>query len=351
MNLPAAHGTHAVAIALEARTALAQGDRPAARRLAFAALRVDPACELAWLVMAALAPATKRGAYLEHALVLNPNSQAIRAALTAPTAPSPSATMKTPAGNTARSSSASATQPLSAVRPVIPAVRAAGGPATRTRKPLRIRWGWAATGVLLSCMLVATATAFARAASAAQNPMVFGALEKDRGTATPTFTATYTPTVTPSFTPSPTPTFTPSPTSTPRPTATPLPPINYDLPPSTGGVRWIDVDLSSQRVFAYEGDTIVRTFIVSTGTAAHPTVVGRFRIYVKYRYDDMAGPGYYLPNVPYTMYFYQGYSLHGTYWHNNFGHPMSHGCVNLRISDAGWLYDFASVGTLVNVHY
>lgn len=200
-------------------------------------------------------------------------------------------------------------------------------------------------------MLVATATAFARAASAAQNPMVFAQLEKDRGTATPTFTATFTPTVTPSFTPSPTPTFTPSPTSTPRPTSTPLPPINYDLPPSTGGVRWIDVDLSSQRVFAFEGDTLLRTFVVSTGTSAHPTVVGRFRIYVKYRYDDMAGPGYYLPNVPYTMYFYQGYALHGTYWHSNFGHPMSHGCINLRTSDAGWLFDFASVGTLVNVHY
>ena len=65
----------------------------------------------------------------------------------------------------------------------------------------------------------------------------------------------------------------------------------------------------------------------------------------------MAGPGYYLPNVPYTMYFYQGYGLHGTYWHHNFGTPMSHGCVNLATPDAEWLYNWASVGTLVNVHY
>jgi lipoprotein-anchoring transpeptidase ErfK/SrfK len=65
----------------------------------------------------------------------------------------------------------------------------------------------------------------------------------------------------------------------------------------------------------------------------------------------MAGPGYYLPNVPYVMYFYEGYGLHGTYWHNNFGHPMSHGCVNFTIEDAGWLFDFASVGTVVNLHY
>jgi lipoprotein-anchoring transpeptidase ErfK/SrfK len=72
---------------------------------------------------------------------------------------------------------------------------------------------------------------------------------------------------------------------------------------------------------------------------------------VKYRYADMSGPGYYLPNVPYVMYFYRGYGIHGTYWHNNFGTPMSHGCVNFPTDDAGWLFDFASVGTVVNVHY
>ena len=64
----------------------------------------------------------------------------------------------------------------------------------------------------------------------------------------------------------------------------------------------------------------------------------------------MSGPGYFLPGVPFTMYFYKGYGLHGTYWHNNFGTPMSHGCVNLTIPDSEWLYGFASIGTLVNVH-
>jgi len=64
----------------------------------------------------------------------------------------------------------------------------------------------------------------------------------------------------------------------------------------------------------------------------------------------MAGPGYYLSDVPYIMYFYDGYGLHGTYWHSNFGTPMSHGCVNLRTEDAGWLYDFTSIGTLVYIH-
>ncbi len=116
------------------------------------------------------------------------------------------------------------------------------------------------------------------------------------------------------------------------------------------GERWIDIDLSEQRLYAYEGRKLVNTFIVSTGTWQYPTVTGQYRIYVKYRYTDMAGPGYYLPNVPYTMYFYRGYGIHGTYWHNNFGTPMSHGCVNMRTDEAGWIFNWASVGTLVNIH-
>jgi lipoprotein-anchoring transpeptidase ErfK/SrfK len=65
----------------------------------------------------------------------------------------------------------------------------------------------------------------------------------------------------------------------------------------------------------------------------------------------MSGPGYYLPAVPYVMYFYKDYGIHGTYWHNNFGTPMSHGCVNMSIPDSEWVYNFSSVGTVVNVHY
>jgi lipoprotein-anchoring transpeptidase ErfK/SrfK len=120
---------------------------------------------------------------------------------------------------------------------------------------------------------------------------------------------------------------------------------------SGNGERWIDVDLTNQSVYAYEGDTVVNSFIVSTGTWLTPTVTGQYKVYVKYRSASMSGPGYYLPAVPYIMYFYKSYGLHGTYWHNNFGTPMSHGCVNLRTDDAAWLYDWASVGTVVNVHY
>ncbi len=118
-----------------------------------------------------------------------------------------------------------------------------------------------------------------------------------------------------------------------------------------GGVHWIDVDLSQQRLYAYEGDTLVNSFIVSTGTWQTPTVTGEFKVWIKLRSSDMSGPGYYLPDVPFVMYFYKDYGIHGTYWHNNFGTPMSHGCVNLTIADAEWIYNFSSVGTVVNVHY
>jgi lipoprotein-anchoring transpeptidase ErfK/SrfK len=194
-------------------------------------------------------------------------------------------------------------------------------------------------------------------------------------TASPTATATSTPTPTPSPTPTPTPTNTTAPTVTPTFTPSPMPPPPPPTPtpgpgapsPSPGGEKWIDVDLTYQRVTAYEGNTPVFQGIVSTGLPNTPTVVGQFRIYWKLLASDMAGPGYYLPGVPYAMYFYRGYALHGTYWHNNFGQPMSHGCVNLRTADAQWLFNWAdpplplgashvkaseaNPGTLVVVHY
>ena len=82
-----------------------------------------------------------------------------------------------------------------------------------------------------------------------------------------------------------------------------------------------------------------------------PTPVGTFYIWTKLSSTLMAGPGYYLPGVPWTMYFYRGYGIHGCYWHNNFGHPMSHGCVNMRNEESKFVFDRVSVGTRVTVHY
>lgn len=122
----------------------------------------------------------------------------------------------------------------------------------------------------------------------------------------------------------------------------------------TSSEKRIEVDLSSQKVYAYEGERKVYEFTVSTGKWAL-TPTGEFRIWAKVRSQKMSGGDktigtyYYLPNVPYVMFFYnnaigkmRGFSFHGTYWHNNFGHPMSHGCINMRIADAQTLYEWAS---------
>lgn len=108
--------------------------------------------------------------------------------------------------------------------------------------------------------------------------------------------------------------------------------------------KHIYVDLSAQKLYAYQGtDKIMETFI-SSGKWG-PTPVGNFHIWEKLRATRMAGgegaDAYDLPNVPYVMYFYSDFGLHGAYWHNNFGHPMSHGCVNMRIVDARDLYNWA----------
>lgn len=122
---------------------------------------------------------------------------------------------------------------------------------------------------------------------------------------------------------------------------------------STSQDKHIEVDLTHQKVYAFEGSQKVYEFTVSTGKWA-PTPTGEFTIWAKVKSQKMSGgtPGtgtyYYLPNVPWVMFFgnsevpnARGFSLHGTYWHNNFGHPMSHGCVNMRIEDAGTLFAWA----------
>ncbi|PIE79513.1 MAG: hypothetical protein CSA11_11820 [Chloroflexi bacterium] len=132
-------------------------------------------------------------------------------------------------------------------------------------------------------------------------------------------------------------------------------PASAPQPAPSNGARWIDVNLSAQVLTAYEGNVPVMTTAVSTGTYLYPTVTGQFSIYLRHPHQTMngylLGYDYYLPDVPYVQYFYRGFALHGTYWHNNFGTPMSHGCVNLPTDKAQWLYNWSDYGTLVNIHY
>ena len=135
----------------------------------------------------------------------------------------------------------------------------------------------------------------------------------------------------------------------------------------TGTDRRLFVYLDSQQVEAMENGKVVRTFKVSTGKSKTPTVTGSFYIYDRYRHKRMRSdvgrgqPGFYeVEKVPYTQFFHKDYAFHGAFWHNNFGRPASHGCINLATKDqnkrwptvsedAGWLYNWGALGLPVTV--
>lgn len=122
-----------------------------------------------------------------------------------------------------------------------------------------------------------------------------------------------------------------------------------------GSEKWVEVDLSDKKLYAWEGDRKVYEFLISTGRPGYETPTGEFRVWRKVRSQRYKGgtpgtSGYYdLPNVPYSLFWgggnvpnWKGYALHGAYWHNDFGiKNRSSGCVNLAPMDAGRLYNWA----------
>jgi len=115
--------------------------------------------------------------------------------------------------------------------------------------------------------------------------------------------------------------------------------------------NYVDINLSEQTLYAFNGCTLVNQFLISGGKSGTPTPTGEFHVYSKDRVTRMSGPGYDLPGVEWVSWFTGDYSIHGTYWHNNFGHPMSHGCVNASNGDAEWLYGWDDIGTPVYSHW
>lgn len=115
---------------------------------------------------------------------------------------------------------------------------------------------------------------------------------------------------------------------------------------SAGQEKWIEVSLKEQKLRAWEGDKIFMEFPISSGKW-YKTPTGDFAIWYKTRHQRMKGGSkelgtfYDLPNVPSNMFFYQGFAIHGAYWHNNFGNPMSHGCVNSPLSQVKELFEWA----------
>jgi len=124
-------------------------------------------------------------------------------------------------------------------------------------------------------------------------------------------------------------------------------PVNQVLGDISPDDKWVEVDLSDQKLIAWQGSEKFMETLISSGKWGK-TPTGEYAIWSKYKYTKMSGGNkedhtyYYLPNVPYTMYFYKGFGLHGTYWHNNFGTPMSHGCVNMPTVMAEKLFYWAT---------
>jgi lipoprotein-anchoring transpeptidase ErfK/SrfK len=369
---------------IKAREALRRGDRESARQLGEQAALRAPEMEDAWLVLAASDPNPEDTlAYAHKALELKPESLRARRAVD---------WARSRLGGGQASSDA-----VMGLRTTHPYQTAVPVPALKSN---RINWLYPVLLVGGGCLLVGliavailigpTMLSVAREITAPQPEEIlwapvqiarpglgpvdahpFAPAPEEALTIVPTEpepTRTPRPTQVPTSTPTLAPTETPAASPTPEATETPgvivmeiladtptsesVPPEPSDPDPvlASSGVRWIDVDLSDQMVYAYEGDTVVNSFVVSTGTWRTPTIKGKFKVYIRLRSGDMRGPGYYLQDVPYIMYFKGDYGLHGTYWHNNFGTPMSHGCVNLSIPDAAWLYDWSAMGTVVNVH-
>ncbi|CAN5683315.1 L,D-transpeptidase [soil metagenome] len=131
-------------------------------------------------------------------------------------------------------------------------------------------------------------------------------------------------------------------------------PVRPIAPPN--GERVIDINLSTQYLIAYQGGVSVGETYVSTGRPGFDTPPGMYNVLYKLPSQTMegvlGGEYYNVPDVPWVMYFTSvGHAIHGAYWHNNFGAVMSHGCVNLPLGFAEFLYNWASDGTKIVIHW
>ena len=317
----------------KAKQAIKKKNMRLANRLARKAVLFDPGLEEAWLIIASTSSLQQSIRYLKRALEINPDSQRARRGL--------SRALKEIRKQ--ENSETSSTEPS----------RKPHNKGNQNQVPVKekrdARW---AIPLFFSVVFIGTTIlcGFGVPVLNAQASIRTDSRPKE---------ALFKPSLTPTITPTPTMTPTPTPTSTPTPQPTADTFFSsyryhsWDIPNEVADTNtfWIEVDLTHQMLFAYRGNQLISGFYVSTGISKYPTVTGTYKIYAKFPEYTMVGPGYDLPDVPYSMFFHKGYSIHGTYWHNNFGVPMSHGCVNMDTNDAAWVYENAPVGTYVFIHY
>ncbi|PLS30745.1 L,D-transpeptidase catalytic domain-containing protein [Bifidobacterium margollesii] len=125
--------------------------------------------------------------------------------------------------------------------------------------------------------------------------------------------------------------------------------VRYDIP---NGDPHAVINLSEQKVYAYKGTTLVNTFLMSSGKPSTPTDTGTYYVHTKYTSQTMRGEDYVTPNVPWVTYYNGGEGFHGAPWNTDGiakGEPRSHGCTNMNVGDAKWIYDFLPLGAQVQV--
>jgi lipoprotein-anchoring transpeptidase ErfK/SrfK len=129
--------------------------------------------------------------------------------------------------------------------------------------------------------------------------------------------------------------------------------VNQPKPAEVSSHRWIMVNIWEQVLTVYENNQLIFATLVSTGDNYKLTDTGLYSVYLRFETTPMSGGEgedyYLLERVPWTMYFDQGNALHGAYWHSSFGYPRTHGCVNLALADAHWLFDWATMNESVYV--
>ncbi len=399
--------------------ALRKGEKDAARRWAEKAAKLAPELEEPWLFLAAVSRPQVSIHYLERALKINPTSErarkgmlwarkqlAAKQAVKKPplpvekppekVRPSQEAPHSEPVGGIlnihtvqqveetkpARAQKVEDTKPTSVQK--LEETKPAPAQRLETTKPVSTQktaktttrgvWRQSLPALLLTVLLVSLvwalfprissfAAGFKAEPTATLSQEHWGAAEIDKPTYTPTATPTFTPTPTPTITPSPTatltPTLTPKPTKTPYPTAKPEEPPAPASNPASSGAKYVLVDISEQHMYVYEGNTLIYSFVASTGMN-NATATGHFSVLNKI-------PSAYGATwdiwMPYWLGIYWAGSLQNgihalpimsngsILWDGYLGTPISYGCVVLGTYEAKLLYDWVDVGTPVDIQW
>lgn len=364
-----------------AQTALQRGDKLSARRWAEMAASLAPEREEPWLLLAAVASPKASVGYLKQALKLNPDSPRAKAGLdwalkrveaAAQSAPTARVRAAKPAGTSAQTAT---TVPTRIARPVAASQKPASLP-EKTKKSIPSIFILLLLPILLIGVLAFSIwnaspalAVFSSQVSESNNHHVsaWAQLGLAKATSTPAPTATPIATSTPTETA--TPIFTETPTASPTTEASPTP-----LPTDTGGPaqsnrqapeavpvntsgKWILVDISEQHLYAYEGETLVYSFVASTGMG-NSTRVGTFRVQDKIPNAYGATWNIWMPN--WLGIYYSGSLENGihalpilsngaTLWAGYLGTPISFGCVVLGSYEEQQLYDWAEIGIPVKI--